>query len=342
VRTYSWAFEELTSADERHISDGIVERFGFVPEPVPADDLWPLAGYPDHGPDRDDPFIRVYQPLFERTLAAARAHGVGPLLTGDKGDETVGDWVFDHVGMIASGRPLAAWREIGVQARHSGRSVRSIVRRDVLGMLPLAARVRAALPRRRGAGPADAVARHVPGFIRPAWAQRIGLAERLAEQRAAAQRGGARAARYQRIFARVGMLDPVPFARDCQRFGLELRNPWSDRRLASFVLAVPQWVVQRPSEPKRIVRRAMRGIMPDAALRGASKIEPAALFERGFSERARETALDLLTNGQLAARGFVDEAALRSNYEAVHRGDGRGHDPWWALTMEMWLRRYWS
>ena len=338
MRSYSWAFETLPECDERHISDGIVERFGFAPVAVAADELWPLAEYPDHGPDRDDPFIRVYQPLFERTLAAARADGIGPLLTGDKGDETVGDWVFDHVGMIASGRLRSAWHEIKAHARRNGRSARTIVRREVVGPL-----FRTLLTRTRKASGAEAgVVPEVPGFIEPAWAQRIVLAEHLVRRAGEPQSGGARAARYRRIFARGGMLDPVPFARDCQRFGLELRNPWSDRRLASFVLAVPQWVVQRPSEPKRIARRAMRTIMPDAVLARASKIEPIGLFERGFSERARTTALDLLMNGQLAARGFVDESALVKNYAAVHHGDGNGHDPWWALTMEMWLRRYWA
>ena len=85
----------------------------------------------------------------------------------------------------------------------------------------------------------------------------------------------------------------------------------------------------------------MRGVMPDAALGRVAKVEPVGLYRRGFAERARAVAHALFTDSQLAARGIADEAALRANYDAVIDGRG-GHDPWWALTMEMWLRRWWT
>jgi asparagine synthase (glutamine-hydrolysing) len=334
VHTYSWAFDELTTADERHVSDAIVERYGLIATPIPADEVWPLKDYPAHGPDRDDPFIRVYQPLMARTLDAARADGVGTALVGDHGDETVGDWVFDHVGMLAAGRLIDAWREVRAHARWSGRPVRSIARRHVLAPLLQA------LSRRR-TPPRPHVA--MPRFIHPDWAARVGLGDALSRPALPpAGLQGARAERYGRLFATGGLLDPTSLERHCSRYGLDLRNPWSDRRLASFVLAVPQWVIQRPSAPKRIARQAMRGIMPEGALRSAGKTEPAALFERGFSDRARATVSSLATDSQLVARGFVDDAKLRALYDALAEGRHGGHDPWWPITMEMWLRRYWS
>jgi asparagine synthase (glutamine-hydrolysing) len=148
--------------------------------------------------------------------------------------------------------------------------------------------------------------------------------------------------RYGRLFLVGGLLDPVPLERDCARRGLDLRYAWSDRRLASFVLAVPQWIVQRHGDSKRIVRRAMEGIMPPAVVEGAGKIEPSALFDRGLLERERSTVMDLFTDSQLAARGFVDEAVLRGHYEAMLRREPMRMDPWWSITMEMWLRAYWT
>ncbi len=62
-RAYSWAFDKLPECDERHISGGIAEHYGFPVTEVMAEEAWPLKGYPAHGPDRDEPFIGVYQPL---------------------------------------------------------------------------------------------------------------------------------------------------------------------------------------------------------------------------------------------------------------------------------------
>ena len=333
VHTYSWAFPTLPGSDETAISDGIVRHYGLSSRHVPGDDAWPLKDYPAHGPDRDGPFTGVYQPLIDRTLDAARDDGVGPLLTGDKGDETVGDWVFDHPGMWASGRFRAAWAEIGAHAHWAGVSRGTILRRHLLA--PVANRLR---PGR--SVPARPL---VPAFLHPDWARRLQLdAGPGAQADAPAFRDPARALRYRRIFSHVGLLDPIPRARDCARRGLELRNPWSDRRLAEFVLAVPQWIVQRPGQPKRIARQAMRGIMPDEVLDAARKTTPDGLFDRGLKERGYATAIDLLEGSQLAARGFVDEAALRADLEALVQGRSVRNDPWWALCAEMWLRRYWT
>ena len=337
VHTYSWAFDELPGCDERHISNEIVTRYGFVPTDVPADEQWPLRDYQAYVPDRDNPFLPPYQALQEHSLDAARAHGVGPLLTGDHGDETVGDGVYDLLGMLGSGRIAAAWHDIDVVARAVGWSRRAVVRRAVLS--PVAHRV---LRARRS----DATTRRpvrVPDFIDPALATRTALADHLRATMAVPDGlGPVRSMRYGRLFLVGGLLDPVPLERDCARRGLDLRYAWSDRRLASFVLAVPQWIVQRHGDSKRIARRAMDGIMPPAVVEGAGKIEPGALFDRGLLDRERSTVTDLFTNSQLAARGFVDEAVLRGHYQAMLRREPMRMDPWWSITMEMWLRAYWT
>ncbi|MBA3890927.1 MAG: hypothetical protein H0X64_10380, partial [Gemmatimonadaceae bacterium] len=338
VHTYSWAFDELVSADERHVSDAIVSRYGLHGHGIPADDVWPLKDYPKHGPDRDDPFIRVYQPLMEHSLEAARADGVGVLLVGDHGDELVGDWVFDHLGMVASGRVRGAIHEIESHARWSGGSVRSTVRRHLLR--PLRDDVRSLLGPPRSP---RATTSGVPAHVRAEWAKRVQLQEVLVRPKVRPPGlNSAGSARYDRIFASGGLLDPTSLERDCSRFGLELHSPWSDRRLASFIMAVPQWMVQRPSEPKRIARHAMRGIMPADALSSAGKMEPVALFERAFADRARAVIGSLLADSQLVGRGFVEEAEVRQLFDALAERRVVRSDPWWSLTMEMWLRRYWS
>jgi asparagine synthase (glutamine-hydrolysing) len=130
----------------------------------------------------------------------------------------------------------------------------------------------------------------------------------------------------------------VPQERLRARFGMTFADPWADRRLVEFVLAVPPWRVQRPSEPKRLARLALRSLLPAATVQALGKAEPANLYDRGLRDRARATATDLLTRSRLEALGFVDGDALRAYFEGYLEGKPLRFEPWWALTLEMWLR----
>lgn len=86
--TYCFAFETLTECDERHLSDHIVRRYGFVSTDVPAEAAAPLMGFPNHGPDRDEPYMGAFHTLHEH------AYGQGP--SGWYGTVVVrGSWRFD-------------------------------------------------------------------------------------------------------------------------------------------------------------------------------------------------------------------------------------------------------
>jgi asparagine synthase (glutamine-hydrolysing) len=343
-RSYSWAFEELADSDERHISGGIASRYGFPAVDVPADDMWPMRDYPAHGPDPDSPLIWVYQPLHERTLSMARSDGVALMMAGDRGDEMVGDWAFDHLGLLRAGRLGEMRGELTAHGRLSGASRKATAINYLLkpALEELWPRGMGFAHRARRGLRGDAPPVAYPDWVRPEFAGRIGLDDIIHESEPRTSvRGHARKIRYGRIFsyaiARLVSLNE----RTWSRFGVGFADPWSDRRLAELILAMPQWRVQRVREPKRIARLAMRGVMPDQTLRKTSKIEPIALFDCGFKDRARDTVLDLTTNSQAAARGYLDEDAFRAHYEAFLRGEPSS-DFWWAITLEMWLRQHWS
>jgi asparagine synthase (glutamine-hydrolysing) len=179
--------------------------------------------------------------------------------------------------------------------------------------------------------------------VRPEFAERIGLAEIVqGGEPQPTMKNQARRMRYELIFTPMHLRGMVWSERSWARYGLGFADPWSDRRLAEFVLAVPQWRIQRVGESKRIARLAMRGIMPEQVRHRAGKTIPVSLFDRGFKERARDTVFALITGSRAAARGYLDEAAFRNYYESFLRDGPQPHDFWWVLTLEMWLRRYWS
>ncbi len=182
-----------------------------------------------------------------------------------------------------------------------------------------------------------------PEWVRPEFAERAGLTE-IGEYNEPHTniKGFARRQRYYAVFWPVDLRSTVWIERSRARFGVGYADPWSDRRLAEFVLAVPQRLLNLPSETKRIARRAMRGIVPEEVRRKAGKVFFGPLHERALKECAEEAVLDLITNSQAAARGYVDEVTLRNQYEAIRRGEQGLYGLWEALTLEMWLRRYWT
>jgi asparagine synthase (glutamine-hydrolysing) len=122
--------------------------------------------------------------------------------------------------------------------------------------------------------------------------------------------------------------------------GLGFADPWSDRRLAEFVIAAPAWVVQRLTQPKRLAREAMRGVMPETVRRAATKVDPSPLFRRTLEERGIALIEDLLSAPRMAELGFVDPAPLRQHYARIRAGEPAEATFWWALSLEMWLRRW--
>lgn len=329
-RAYCWAFDELREGDERGISDVILDRYGLPSTNVPGDGEWPLQGYPADGPDADDPHIWPYQGLQDRSLDRAKAEGMGTVLTGDRGDELVGDWVHDHPGLFLAGR----WGLLGRELRALGGSPWRGLKRQVLR------------PLLKPGGTSRTALLPLAPWIPPEAAARWGL-EELARRTPEGPRfdsrfdGGARQQRYDRIFSFPGMRIALSSERRRAARGLGFADPWSDARIARFVLAIPQWRVNLISEPKRLARQALRGVVPEEVRMRTGKTIPHRLFNRGFMERSRETVRDLMRNPMAEELGLVDGEELRRVYEGFLQGHTPRHDFWWPLTAEMWLRRHW-
>jgi asparagine synthase (glutamine-hydrolysing) len=341
VRTYSYAFDDLRAVDERHVSDQIVAHYGFTPVAIAADERWPLRDYPAHGPSRNGPFGGVYQALIEHALARARRDDVGVLLWGIRGDVVVGETIFDTLGLLLSGRWQAVWLELQAYRRWRGTSLPSAVRRLLVRDAASAAAAR--WPRaslRRGRRSQRTL--RPPPWVLPDFLARAGGADLADADRGplASGRRGPRQQRHDAVFSSLLETGMTWSERMHAQAGLSFADPWSDRRLAEFVIAAPQWIVQRVHRPKHLAREAMRGVMPEGARRQIAKVLPNALYQRALEDRATGVIEELLRAPRAEARGYVDGEALRRHYADV-RGGGPAHPGLWqALTLEMWLRAH--
>ncbi len=338
LRTYSWAFDELAEADERHISDRINDHFGFTAVPIDADELWPLRDYPEHGPTLDGPFFGPYQPLLDAALTRARWDGVGVMLSGNRGDLLVGELVHDVPGLVRHGHIGAALDELRWYARWRHRSLAAAGLEWLVR--PVVSDVRRLLPQ-RSASRRRSRRLHVPPWIHPDLVRRTGIdtpPSHAADRTADAIRDVARRGRCRMVFSGMQFHSLAWDDRIHAQAGLALADPWSDRRLAEFVIAAPQWVVHRLNDQKRIARMAMRGVMPETARAALTKINPHPLFRRSLTDRAVPVIERLLTNPVASELGFIDAEALHAHYAEVRLGATEAPTFWWALSLEMWLR----
>jgi asparagine synthase (glutamine-hydrolysing) len=124
------------------------------------------------------------------------------------------------------------------------------------------------------------------------------------------------------------------------RHGLQLRCPFLDRRLAAWVLAVP-WQRRLPQgRMKRLLREAMRELLPpEVAERRAVTVFDD--FVAWSARRAAPRLAPLLAASRWESAGYVDQGAARALLTSVERGASSamaGADLRNIAMLESWLR----
>jgi asparagine synthase (glutamine-hydrolysing) len=127
------------------------------------------------------------------------------------------------------------------------------------------------------------------------------------------------------------------------RHGLDLRLPFLDRRLADFVLVVPFEARLPRGRMKRLLRDAMRGVLPKAIAERRRVTTFDCLARRGL-EHDRERFQDLLFGVEWLSAPFVDQVEARELIRALTEPAAEGlHYPQLTLArdivqLEAWLR----
>lgn len=345
-RAYSFAFEELVECDERAVSGPLAEHWGIPVTDVPADDLWPLKDYPDHGPDRDDPYLFVYQPLLDACLDAARNDGCSLVLSGDRGDLIAGEPIYDLTSLLWRGRWMTLLREMQTLAGWQDSSLATIASRQLWRPLRQEMWPPDRAPRlRRLAGRLGGRSRRSGDSGQPPWllGHWDGLdraaARARSERTLPGLRTGARQ-RYRSVFSPMHMWGVGWSERMSALRGVGFSDAWSDRRLVEFALAIPQRALNRVGDEKRLVRQAVGPLLPPEVREGMKKTDPYPLYDRSLRARAAPTIKRLLSGSRTASRDWLDAEALERHYRAVMDGAAEHHSLWWAISTEAWMRAF--
>ena len=272
----------------------------------------------------------------------ARRH-VKVVLTGEGSDELL-------AGYGKYPRAMINWRAGGVYERLVPGAIRTVVAQSVVPRLPAQARRYA----RRSflAMPRNASAMFLDNFAGvPLHQQRELLAP-------AALGGGdpyaPSLAYFQQVNGRSGLLGRLLHT-DIKTYLVELlmkqdqmsmsasiesRVPFLDHKLVEFAARLPDRLKLRGLTTKRILREAIRGLLPEEILtrRKMGFPVPFADWTRG---RWQPVVRDLLLDRRCRERGLINAPAVERLLDAHRERSVNGGDAIWALVnLELWYRTF--
>ncbi|HYD53549.1 MAG TPA: asparagine synthase-related protein [Gemmatimonadaceae bacterium] len=264
---------------------------------------------------RDGPFAHTYEHWNRRLAAEGRALGARVLLDGNGGDQVFQLSDIYLADLLRQGRWFTLAREW--RAKGGGTQWRPFLAEVVVPALP--APVRRVAERLRGRPFRRHWERVIPDWVRPDFLRRHAVREwerthldalRDRDHWRSESRGYLTAPAFARAFQQLG-----DFARDA---GVELRSPLLDARVVAFATARPREDRNCGLETKRLLRHAMRGLLPEHVL--APRAHRTGITS-AYSHRRMLEAMPALLERLfaepllLAELGIVEPAPLRRAWD---------------------------
>ena len=121
---------------------------------------------------------------------------------------------------------------------------------------------------------------------------------------------------------------------------IESRVPFLDHKLVEFAARLPDDLKLRGFRTKRILREAIRGLLPPQILTRRKMGFPVP-FAGWVQGRWNDVARDVLLDRRTRERGLLDAAGVASLLDDHREGRRRGGDAIWALlNLELWYRTF--
>lgn len=120
--------------------------------------------------------------------------------------------------------------------------------------------------------------------------------------------------------------------------GIETREPFLDRRLVEFMLAVPPEFQVRPDQPRLLQRVAMKGVLPEGIRQRQDKGGASSTVYRGIAEHRNELK-ELVRRAPDLVAPYLDSERLIEKIDRVALGDAGGLGLVGALLLIIWSHR---
>ena len=263
----------------------------------------------------EEPFRNTSNRVWiEAILREASQGGLRTVLDGAQGNLTV-SWNGSGLlpELLSAGHWRQAWRQAGTSFRSRSSA---LLGQGLLPLLPAPAWLAYKWLRRpRIASTPSWLANSI---LSPDFAAELHLVEQTSEQDFAL-RFRSKADKSQVRYEALVFQDSGAYLSAYQAlFGVNMRSPLADVRLAEFCLALPESQYLWNGQPRRLVRRAMAGLLPDEVLANRRRgLQAADWFERLHA--ARPQVADELARLQRSplARRMLNLQKMKRMFEAM-------------------------
>lgn len=341
IHAISIQYEVGDSGHEKDYVDAVASHWNRPVNWVNIDQVPIMIAPEAHAANRDEPFTHLYE-NWNRTLGrGSRDSGARVALDGSGGDQFfyVTDVFFADLFRTGQWRTLRKeWSARG----YGGRGFRTFFRWAMLPILPSS--VRSVAQVMRGGKPLRGeLFRRTPEWIDHGFARTHHLAEYI--DALPARRRGESVAAAETRWHLIDPFFPMVFSK-VSSFGLqegvESRSPLYDRRVIDFAATRPREERVTGRETKRLLIRAMTGLLPDSVLapRQYRTGTMAGYFDRWLRRTHGAYLVEQLQSPLLAELGVVDMKALsKACTRFIRRGEGElGHRLFLTLQADLWLR----
>ena len=324
LQTFTASFEE-TRYDEADFAAAVPHRHPWARhvQRLAPGDVWRQAA--EMTWHQEAPFGGIATIAYHALHARARSEGVTVLLEGQGVDE-----------MMAGYRYVAPYHHRDLLDAGDRGRLRRELRADPDGGAVAAARLRSTMCGTAGAAYQDGTSHLRPAALAADAVERAGAAPVFERPYPDHLRNALwRDLRHTKLPRVLRMNDRLSMAHS-----RELREPFLDHRVVELLFRLPGHQKIRGGRTKELLRRAMRGRLPDA-VRAAPKravVTPQREWLRG---PLGDQVDAMLASPRFAARGWVDPAAARRELAAFRAGEGgNAFFVWQWVSVELWHRRF--
>jgi asparagine synthase (glutamine-hydrolysing) len=332
----TYAFDQLKECDETYYSRAMADELGIDLTCIPAENFWYLDDDEAFTPSLETPFM-AEESITRHILGIFKGQEASVWLTGHGGDSLLAGSPLICADRLGRGEFRAIWEVTNYWRRLNLPFSRLLQAYREWFLRPM-------IPEKLRKSIRKTKEPKAPDWLDESFARRTHIAERLTTPRAP-QRYPERAR--QANYNSSVYIDPIQMSinwteRLGAQFHLETRHPILDRRLVEFLLSIPPEQIFRGGLQKRILREAVRGILPEVVRTRPDKTE----FSRyvGFGLRHKETEkVRIMLKSALQIRlNLVYLSELKSMYEQ-YISEGRNLDAlncWRSISLELWLGKY--
>lgn len=267
LHTFSIVFDKLKKSDERKYIGSVLGQHKFTPHFIGGDEVTPFDDLDRVLWFQDEPF---YAPNFSLSRSAWRSaseSGVRILLDGLLGDNVVSHGV-EYLNELANRwRWLALARELKriIEKSNTDISLYQPLRRYFVheGIKPYVPEIGLRAWRRLHKNPVDPTTNQCAIF-RPEYCSRSKILGRLSSAYKYNRKTRAsRQAHHDSLNSGMVQTALETYNKGCSEFAVETRFPFIDKRLVEYCLAIPGTQKISQGYTRIIVRRALKGYLPE-------------------------------------------------------------------------------